>query len=474
MLSRLSLLVCAALCLVPALTRSAEPGSISPDLLNRFEQELIKHDDLSRTINAATNVDFKALSLNREVIAGHDNQFNFKLETAKVPDQKSSGRCWMFAGTNVVTPKIISRLKLPEFKLSQAYLSFWDKLEKANFFLEKMIEYRDRPIDDRSFQTWVADPAGDGGWWPYFEGLMRKYGVVPASVMPETEQSVKTDRMNGLLYALLRKATGEIRRLHADQKSVEKLREYKETVLADVYRLLVYSYGRPPKDFTFRWQKEAEDSAKTKILVEKDYTPMSFFEEYYANEIPQYISLGNVPSKEYGRPYRLKGSRNISEVGDVVVLNLPVEKLKHYANKAIRDSQMVWFACDVGKDNYNDSGIFAVDMYDYNGAFGIDFGMTKAEKINFHEISPTHAMTLVGLDTAATGVPRKWQVENSWGTTRGKDGFWTMYDGWFDEYVLVVMVDKNLLEPDDLALWEKPPVEVEDWEPFFRALQSLR
>ena len=178
--SRQSLLVCVALLLVPALALPADPGSISPNLLNRFEQDLIKHDDLSRTINAATNVDFKALSLNRELIAGHDNQFNFKLEPAKVPDQKSSGRCWIFAGTNVVTPKIISRLKLPEFKLSQAYLSFWDKLEKANYFLEKMIEYRDRPIDDRSVQTWLEDPSGDGGWWAYFEGLMCKYGVVPA------------------------------------------------------------------------------------------------------------------------------------------------------------------------------------------------------------------------------------------------------------------------------------------------------
>ena len=467
-------------------------GTIDSGLIARFEKQTVDDPALTRIVNAATNNDIRDLSLNRELVRSFDGQFNFELKGTKIIDQKSSGRCWMFAGANVITPRVMTRLKLGDFGLSQAYLAFWDKLEKSNFFLETMIRLRDRDINDRSLQMYLEDPTGDGGWWQYFEALIGKYGVVPASAMPETKQSSSTDRVGSLLNTLLRKATAEIRRMNQAGKSENDLREYKEKVLADVYRLLVCAYGRPPKEFVFRYEEprkdttlkvadsipadttKAKDSSETKILVDHKYTPLSFYREYYGDYPADYVALVHNPAMKDRTLYELMGSRNVFERSDLKAVNMPVATLKNYAFKMIKDSQIVWFACDVGRDNYNDSGMFAAGIWDYGATLGIDFKTTKADRISYRDTSPNHAMVLLGVDTTETGVPRKWKVENSWGTTRGSGGYWTMYDSWFDDNVLLVIVEKKLLTPEDAALFDQKPVIVEDWQPFFRALTRLQ
>jgi bleomycin hydrolase len=465
------LMFAVTLCLLCAVNvLGGDKGVLDQSLIDQFEKSLTQVSDVNRIVNAVTNNDIASLSLNRSLVATHNSQFNVKVEGGKVINQQNSGRCWMFAGANVVTPKVISKLKLPDFKLSEAYLSFWDKLEKANNFLEMMITLRDKPIDDRSLEIYIKDPVGDGGWWTDFENLIRKYGLAPASAMPETKQSSSTGKMNELLNSLMRKSAAEIRRIAREGKGEGDLRKYKEVVMGDVYRLLVYNYGKPPKEFTFRWE-EGEDSAKT--LTERIYTPMSFFTEFYT-DMPQFVVVVDNPTLQYNKTYQLENCRSMAERPEMIVLNLPIEKLKQYTFKSIVDSQVVWFVCDVGKDNFNDSGIFAVDIYDYNQTFGINFTYSKADRIAYKDLTTNHAMLLTGVDTTADGKPRKWLVENSWGTDRGKEGFWTMYDAWFDQYVLMVIVDKTRLEPGDAARFDEKPTLLRDWEPFFASFRNLR
>jgi len=491
----LPVMMCLAVILTAAASFAASPdGAVSPELIAKFEQQVADDPSLNRIVNAATNNNFKDLSLNRELVMAHDGQFNFEVKGSKIIDQKSSGRCWMFAGANVVTPRVMKKLKLSDFNLSEAYLAFWDKLEKSNLFLETMIALRDRDLSDRSLQMYLDDPVGDGGWWTYFESLIRKYGLMPASTMPETKQSSSTGGTNGLLTTLLRKATAEIRRMHRTGKKEKDLREYKEAVLGDVYRLLVCAYGKPPKEFVFRYEEEQEkeptegqteeqsekdslsqDSTedKTKRLVDHSYTPQSFYQEFYGDQMGEYVALVHNPAMKGETLFELKGGRNVFEDTDLRVLNLPVARLKDYAYKMMLDSQMVWFALDVGADNFRDSGMFAVGIYDYDAAFGIDFGMTKSDRIDYKDLTPNHAMVLLAVDTTDTGVPRKWKAENSWGGSTGSGGYWTMYDSWFDENILLVMIDKKLLSESDAALLDQKPVIVEDWQPFFRALTRL-
>lgn len=448
----------------------AQPGAVSPELLKQYQINLTQDEALRARINAVTNNDIKSLSLNRDLIGNQDDLFNVKVTGTGIINQRSTGRCWMFAGANVVTPKVMTALKLSDFQLSESYLAFFDKLEKANRFLESIIALRDKPIDDRSLQMYIEDPIGDGGWWHYFTGLAHKYGIVPASVMPETKQSSSTGMINNLIKTLLRKDAAELRQLASSGKNEKQLRERKEVMLGDIYDLLVYAYGPPPESFTFRWE-EGEDSLKT--TTEKRFTPRSFLAEFFGESMPEYVAIVNNPAEKMNQLYELEGSRNIEETQDMRAINLPIGRLKHYALKSLVDSQLVWFACDVGKDNYNDSGIFAINVYDYATTLGKDFSITKADRIRYMDMSPNHAMVLTAVDTTEQGAPRKWRVENSWGTDRGAKGYWTMYDGWFDEWVLLVIVDKRLLEPDDLAILDQRPVLIKDWQPFFLALRNL-
>lgn len=472
--------------LMLALTATAaEKGAINDQMIERFQNDLSKATYLKPMINATTNNKIKDLALNREKLLGLDKLFNVEVKGTGIIDQRSSGRCWMFAGANVVTPKIMTKLNQSDFELSQAFVAFWDKLEKSNMYLEKMIALRDKDIDDRSLQNYLDWGIGDGGWWNYYGTLINKYGVVPASIMPETKQSNSTGQLNNLLNSKLKQATAEIRRMAADGKSENDLRKYKEGVLSDVYRLLVLGYGEPPTEFTFRWEYKPEkskdedttalsDIGNEATVMEETYTPKSFLKEFFGDGMPEYIAISNNPAKEYGKLYKFDDGRNVQEVADMECLNLPIEKLKEYTLKSLTDSQIVWFACDVGKDNYNDSGLFAANVYDYDAAFGINFDLTKKDRILYHDMSPNHAMVLTAADTTSGGTVRKWRVENSWGSKAGDKGYWTMQDDWFDEYVLMVMVDKRLLSDDDLKLLDQKPVIVKDWEPFFKALTRLQ
>ena len=292
---RMTLAAALLAAVIPAAARAQNIGSVTPDLIAGFEKQLADDPSVKSIVNAATNNDIRDLSLNRDLVAAFDGRFNFELKGTKIIDQKSSGRCWMFAGCNVITPRVMSKLKLSDFGLSQAYIAFWDRLEKANFFLETMIAMRGRDLNDRSLQMYLENPIGDGGWWQYCEGLIGKYGVVPASAMPETKQSSATDRTNGLLNTLLRKATAEIRRMDREGKKEPAIRQYKVSVLGDVYRLLVCAYGRLPKEFVFRYEETRKDSTKaavvdstkkadtsgTKVLVDRKFTPKSFFQSNF-------------------------------------------------------------------------------------------------------------------------------------------------------------------------------------------------
>ncbi len=442
---------------------------LNDDLVNRIENRFDQQGNRQQLINAVTNNSIRDLSLNREKLLVHNKHFNLILEKSGITNQKSSGRCWLFAGLNVFNPTLMTRLNLSSFELSEPYLTFWDKMEKANLFLEEIIDMRNRPLTDRKLQVILDDPFGDGGWWHYVTDLIDKYGIVPISAMPETKQSSSTGTINRLINRQLRAAAAELRRMNTDGQSENDLRQHKEEVLGDVYTALVFAYGKPPEEFSFRY--EDKDSTISEPAV---YTPQSFYNEFLAGDLPEFAVLMDNPNKEYGRPYQIESSRNMADKPDLTLLNLPIDRIKQYCQKALLDSQAVWFACDVGKENYRDSGIMAVDIYDYNGTFGLDFKITKAERIIYLDSYPNHAMVLLGVDTASDGNPLKWLVENSWGTKKGDDGYWYMYDDWFTEYVYIAVVDRRQLDKQDRERLKQAPIVLPVWDPFWQAMREVR
>ena len=458
-----------------SLSISAQDGAIDEKLLQKFESNVNTINNIDQLINMVTNNSIKDISLNHEKVISHNELYSHKLKKTGITDQASSGRCWAFAGNNLLSSKVMTDLQFSEFEMSESFIAFYDKLEKGNFFLERIIEMRDRPLDDRSLQNELSGMFGDGGWHNYFLDIVKKYGMVPKEIMPETKQSASTGMLNNLGQTLLRSYASELLQMHKDGKKLKALRARKDELLGELYHFLVLNYGKPPKSFVYRYEfKDKDDTTKTeKQIIEKEYTPKSFFDTYFGSSLPEYVAIVNNPAMEFNKAYLLKESRNIYENSDFTVINLPIEDLKNYARKSILDSQAVWFACDIGKDNYRNDALLKTDIYDYSKTLGIDFSLSKRDRILYHDMSPNHAMVLTGLDTAQTGETVKWLVENSWGKKAGDDGYWNMYDDWFSEYILLIVVDKNLLSDEHKKLFDSKPQIIADWEPFFLALKHL-
>jgi len=445
--------------------RSKEPGALSDKALAALRQSF-KMDKQNRALyNAITNNDISALAINRDILLRHDELFSHKIETKGITNQKRSGRCWMFAGLNVLRPAIIKKLRTKDFEFSESYLAFWDKLEKANCFLERIIAMRDRDIMDRELELILRKPVPDGGYWEGFVNLVLKYGLVPKQVMEETNSSENTALMNNLLSRKLRADAVKLRRMARKGRSLEQLRQAKNKMLKEFYKMLVLNYGQPPTEFV--WRFEDQNSVVTEP---RRYTPQCFFRKVVAVDLEQYVDLFNDPSKPYGKHYRLRLSRNLMEGQDVHFVNVEIEQLKAAARKSVLDGEPVWFACDVGKDQSRQHGIMAKHLYDYDSIFRVPMRMNKAQRALFRDSVPNHAMVFVGLDMDGDKVT-KWRVENSWGKDKGRNGYWSMYDSWFDANVFSVIVKKKYVPKRILRIFEQPAEVLPPWDPMFCFVQ---
>lgn len=441
-------------------TLYAQDGSISNDLIQKMRNSAEYSGYEKAIYNALINNDIKKLTLDQNKVNETQDLFNVSIKTKGITNQKSSGRCWLFASLNLLRPMMIEKYNLSSFEFSQNYLAFWDKLEKANMFLEIMILLRDRDFYDRELQEFLRSPFGDGGWWFYTVELIEKYGCVPKYAMPETQSSSKTGMMNRIISRKLRKTASKFRQMAAKGASEAELREYKEKIMVEIYRMLTLNLGVPPTEFV--WRYEDRD---TVVSEPKTYTPKEFYKDIVDIDLRDYVTIADHPGVEKYNNYYHRFSRNMFDKTDGTYLNLPIDSLKAYALRTLLDGDPVVFACDVGKDNDNTDGIFIPGIYDYESLYGVDLDMNKTDRFDFFESNPNHMMLLTACDTANGEVVR-WKVENSWGTDRGDDGYWTMYDDWFNEHVFDLIVRKDLLSNDVKKMLKKEPIELPLWDPY--------
>lgn len=409
--------------------------------------------------NALTTSDARALSVNRAVVQDHNDVFNHKVKTKGITDQKKSGRCWLFSALNAVRPAVIEKHKLDGFEFSVNYLAFWDKLEKANFFLETVIELRDRDTQDREVDYFIKDPIPDGGWWSFAAALIEKYGVVPKEAMAESFPSENTDVMNDVLATKLRLDAAKLRGMAAEKKSVKELRGAKREMLQEVYRILVMNYGQPPAKFTYRFVDKDQ-----KVGKPKTYTPQSFYKECVGDDLKQYVHICDDPTHPYDKHYRLRRVTGMVGSPEVDYVNVPIDVLKKMVAKSLIDGQPVSFAADARRDMDRNGGIMQVGLYDYGAIYGVDLTLSKADRLRVREGAANHAMAFVGVDIQ-NDKPTKWLVENSWGKDAGKNGLWTMYDPWFDLHVYSVTIKKAYVPNKVLKIFQEEPVELPPWTP---------
>lgn len=387
--------------------------------------------------------------------------FSVDVTTGKVSNQKQSGRCWMFAALNTFRHKMLNDFNLKEFELSQNHTFFWDKYEKANYFYENILATANEPLTSRKVAFLLQTPQQDGGQWDMIVSIFQKYGVVPKTVMPESSNSSNSRDLNNYLNKKLRKDAVALRQLVAEGKTAEDIQTAKEAMLKDIYRFLATSLGTPPETFDFEYRDEDKN-----YHIDRNLTPQSFYEKYVGVDLDDYVSIINAPTadKPYNQSYTVEMLGNVVGGKEVKYLNVDMPTFKKLAIAQLEQGESVWFGCDVGQSSTRDTGIMALDAYDINDLFDIDFTMTKAERLDFGESLMTHAMVLTGVDLI-DGESTKWKVENSWGEKVGTNGFFVMSDAWMDEYTYQIVVRKEFLTAEQLAAFEAEPTVLAPWDP---------
>ena len=388
--------------------------------------------------------------------------FSHEIKTMAVTNQNKSGRCWLFAGLNLLREVAAKKLNVESFELSENYIAFYDKLEKANYMLESIISTADRDIDDRTVCWILSTGIQDGGQWDMFASLIEKYGIVPKFAMQETFQSGNTGFMNQLANMLLRGYARKLRDMIAAKASPETVQAEKEKMLGEFYGFLVMCFGRPPQSFDFEYKDK--DGG---YFVSRGLTPKDFYDEYIGLPMDEYISLIHAPTadKPVNRSYTVKFLGNVAGGRGILYVNVEMDRLIKAAASQIKGGEPVWFGSDVtGKYGNRKLGIWDTGCFDYDTALGISFGMDKTTQLEYRDSCMTHAMLLTGMNIV-DGKPNRWKIENSWGDEHGEKGYFIGGSGWFDRYVYQAVIHKKYLDKDILDAAAQEPVELNPWDP---------
>ena len=445
--------------LIVSATISAQ--SISKELLQKMqtENQMTPSDRAIR--NALSVTDVKSLALSQDNQGEMNTYFSNSVPSKGITDQKSSGRCWLFTGLNVLRSKVINRQKLDKLEFSQIYLFFYDQLEKSNLFLQAVIDTKNRDMDDKTVEWLFKNPLSDGGTFTGVADLVMKYGLVPSGVMPENYTANNTSKFTSFVKRKLREDGLQLR--ESNLKGTALL-QMKEKMLSEIYHMLVLGLGQPVTEFT--WAPKDKDG--NYITVPKRYTPQSFYAELIGEDLnTNYVMLMNDPTREYWKTYEIQYDRHTYDGHNWLYLNLPMDEIKKAAIESIKDSTMMYFSCDVNKELDSKRGLLSLDNYDYSSILGVTFGMDKRQRIMSFDSGSSHAMTLKAVDLDADGKPVKWEVENSWGASYGFQGHLIMTDEWFDAYMFRLVVKKQYLSEKVLQTALQTPTLLPCWDPMF-------
>ena len=440
-------------------------GGISKDMLTeiRNAQQRTAADRALFNALAANSID--AIAKNHANQGTVDTHFSVETPSQSITDQKQSGRCWMFSGFNVMRSDFAQRTDSLVVDLSHDYLFFYDQLEKANLFLQGVVDCADKPIDDERVRFFFKNPLNDGGTYCGVADLVSKYGLVPAEVMPETFSAENTAKVASLMKSKLREQGLKLRSMVAEGKSQEDIRAEKTKMLAVIYRMLTLTMGEPPAEFTYAFKNE---DGRT-VTEAKTYNPVTFAAEILGGKpvMGSFIMVMNDPRREYYKTYEVEYDRHTYDGTNWKYLNLPMEDIARLAIASLKDGRKMYSSYDVGKFLDGKRGYLDVRNFDYGTLFGTEFGMNKAQRIMTYDSGSTHAMTLTAVDLDKDGKPVMWKVENSWGPSYGQKGCLIMTNEWFNEYMFRLVVDKKYVPAKMLEQYEQEPVMVMPEDPLF-------
>lgn len=439
-------------------------GSISLQMLNQIQhngkQTAVERalsnaiatnsiDELARTPGSKTEV---------------DDYFSNETPKQNIQNQKSSGRCWMFTGLNVLRADFALRSDSLRVEYSHTYLFFWDQLEKANLMLQSVVDCAKKPINDPEVQFFFKHPLSDGGTFCGVADLAEKYGLAPKNAMPETYSSENTSRMSKLISSKLREYGLELRRMVAAGKKPADIRSRKTQMLGTVYKMLVLTLGEPVKSFKYAFKNKDGET----VTPVETYTPKQFYEKTVGRSLnDNTLMIMNDPRHEYNKVYEVMHDRHTYDGHNWRYLNLPMDEIAKLAIASIKAGHKMYSSYDVGKQLDRVRGYVDTDNFDYASLFGTTFPMNKVDRIATFDSGSTHAMTLTAVDLDTDGKPLKWKVENSWGADNGYKGYLIMSNDWFNDYFFRLVIDKQFVPENLQKLAAQKPIMLTYDDPVF-------
>ena len=423
--------------------------------------EAYKEDEKNKIIrHALVNNPLSSIANSQDAIKDYDFNFDVDIKTMSATSQKASGRCWIFAATNLIREMIGAKCEISSFEVSQSYIAFYDRLEKANYLLEAIIDEINSGYDDRTLSWLLMNGIGDGGQWDMFVSVVEKYGIVPKNVYPETSTSSGTRETNKLINFNICKFASDAKALY-EKKGIDAVRRMKRQLMKKIYFLLIDCYGLPPEKFDFEYTDK-----DNKYHLEKGFTPMSFKEKYLGDRLNDFVSLINAPTKDkpFNKVYTVKYLGNVVGGKQVTHLNVEMKRMKQLIVQQLKDGQITWFGSDVGFYGDRNGGSWDDTRYDYLSLFDLDFKMDKGESLDYRAAQMNHAMVITGV-ALKNNNPTKWKIENSWGTDIAKGGYFIMSGSWFDQFVFQAVIDKKYLDESELNALKLKPIVLKPWDP---------
>lgn len=427
--------------------------------LKGWKDEIYSDPVKKLALNCMTGNDIDKIIANTQNINVHNvDLFNntVKFEGHPITNQKSSGRCWLFASTNVFKEFMKSKYNLEDFEFSQNHLFFYDKLEKSNWFLNRILESYDEDIDSRYVQFLLQLPENDGGQWDMIVNLVKTYGLVPKAVFPDSASSINSSRLNYFVNNKLREYAMILRNLKREQLAQsEKGDSFKVDIVAikkkmmkSIHTILSLTLGIPPgPNDPIVW--EYKDKFGNYHRIES--TPLGFYNEILGFKADEHFSLINDPRNTEGL-YTVDKLGNIEGGKPVEYVNTSIDYLKKAAIDMIKANTPVFFGSDVGKFEDVQKGLLDVGSWDYDLGFGVQMELTKKQRLLTGSSQMTHAMVLTGVHLI-DGKPVRWKVENSWGEYGEHKGYFVMTDEWFDEYVFQIVTNATFAGPKLTSIW---------------------
>ncbi|QZX48810.1 C1 family peptidase [Mycoplasma sp. E35C] len=456
----------------------------------------------------------KAVAYNGYNFAQNSLSFNVDLTTLDVVNQFATGRCWIFAGLNLLRNSLAKKLNIDDLELSQAYIAFWDKFERCNYFLETITELRDQKLNDRTLTFILRNGVADGGQWTMLTNVIKKYGLVPKYVMPDSANSSSTHHVNYLINLKLNQAAAKI--IANKDKPLSELNKIKTKALDEVFYLLSTIYGKLPESFDFSYTKITKSDSKdgsesrfnyhTTKVVDQKLTPLSFYQKYFSEFLEKtgFVSVINAPSqqKPFNQTFSVKYLNNVIEGEDILHHNIEQALFSYLVIKQLLNKQPVWFGCEVKSLYLNQARTFWDDQaFDYQTLFNVDLSLEKSDQLDYWLSAINHAMVLVGVDLDLDQFNKidlefnklisakksaqaakylieamdkltinKWKIENSWGNDVGYEGFFVMSDSYFKKYTYQATINKQIF--DDLISklnlkkdFDKKPIWLQPWDP---------